>query len=538
MNSTSVTVENKTLHFQPGLYRFTASYNYPQLIQLDQHQVLDNASQDLIVRDSMDIEALSFLSYSNKLVAGAWRFLTYFGRDTMISALLMQPILSKGNGSAIEAVIGSVLERLNRTDGSACHEETIGDYATYLNLQNNVTSTSPQCDYKMIDTDYYLPILLDRYFIQSKVGRERIDVFFSNEAEPFGAVECTLTYGNLSLISAKRIMSLARPFATNPTKKNLIHLKADQIVGEWRDSTYGIGGGRIPYDVNTALMPAALRSIASLARSEDIRIFPEASNWSTLADKYAKVWEDSTLSFFEVNVSKAEAIDRVESFVDTSTFYNGPSNSEYFDGPLTYYSLALDGYGNLSKVEVLNTDDCFRHFLLNTTDQVQLTSSINQTANNILRPFPAGLTTPLGVVVANPALAREGFDVLVTNFTNSAYHGTVIWSWQLAMMARGLEFQLGRCNGSEVPDFCKDNTVWLNVRDAYNRLWDVIEDNRSELSTEVWSWTWEGGKDGNYSFAALGTLPPPPGVGASTESDVRQLWSLAFLALQRNSAFA
>ena len=44
----------------------------------------------------------------------------------MISALLLEPVLSSGEGSAMEAVIGSVLERVNRTDGNVCHEETIG----------------------------------------------------------------------------------------------------------------------------------------------------------------------------------------------------------------------------------------------------------------------------------------------------------------------------------------------------------------------------------------------------------------------------
>lgn len=44
----------------------------------------------------------------------------------MISALLMDPVMSYGNASAIEAVLGSVCERINATDGSTCHEETIG----------------------------------------------------------------------------------------------------------------------------------------------------------------------------------------------------------------------------------------------------------------------------------------------------------------------------------------------------------------------------------------------------------------------------
>jgi hypothetical protein len=44
----------------------------------------------------------------------------------MIATLLLEPVLSGGKGGAIEAVIAGVLERLNMTDGSVCHEETIG----------------------------------------------------------------------------------------------------------------------------------------------------------------------------------------------------------------------------------------------------------------------------------------------------------------------------------------------------------------------------------------------------------------------------
>jgi hypothetical protein len=80
----------------------------------------------------------------------------------MISALLLHPVPSERSGSAIEAAIGAVPERINRTDGSVCHEETIGDYATYLNLQENITSTAPRYDYKIIDSDLYLPVLMQQ----------------------------------------------------------------------------------------------------------------------------------------------------------------------------------------------------------------------------------------------------------------------------------------------------------------------------------------------------------------------------------------
>jgi hypothetical protein len=111
----NVTIDNGIISFGAGFYHFTASFNYPQLTQLTPQQVLNNASQGLIVNQTADTTSLSFLSYTEKLLAGTWRFLTYFGRDSMITALLMRDTLSAGNASALEAVIGAVLERVNRT---------------------------------------------------------------------------------------------------------------------------------------------------------------------------------------------------------------------------------------------------------------------------------------------------------------------------------------------------------------------------------------------------------------------------------------
>ena len=119
----AITVDNRTLKFEEGDYRFYAAYNYPQLDRLNESVVLNSVSQELISSQPETVTSLSFLSYSDKLLAGTWRFLTYFGRDSMIAALLLQPVISD---TAIEAVIGAVLERINSTSGTVAHEETIG----------------------------------------------------------------------------------------------------------------------------------------------------------------------------------------------------------------------------------------------------------------------------------------------------------------------------------------------------------------------------------------------------------------------------
>lgn len=419
--SSDVKINNRTLEFDAGTYNFTATFDYPQSTQLNASAVLNPQSQSLIQQDPDQTTSLSFLSYTQKLLAGSWRFLTYFGRDSMISLLLTNDILSEGQGGAVEAVIGAVLERLNRTDGSACHEETIGDYATYLNEQDNITSTAPSYDYKMIDTDLYLPVTMQNYFIGSSVGRSRRDPFLATQAT-INPKNAGLSYKDLALISAEKIMNVTDAFAQpgGQTETNLLHLKQGQVVGQWRDSTYGIGGGRIPYDVNTALAPAALRAIAALSAAG---LFPEHPDWATTAATNAKVWEDSTLAFFAVDVPAAQARSLVANYT-TTTGLGFPSRTDEITSDVHYHALARQGNNDQDTVEVMNTDDCFRHFLLNTTDQAQLTAFVNQTANNILRPFPAGLSTPVGLLVAKTAYG--GAPVYAANWSNNAYQGTVV----------------------------------------------------------------------------------------------------------------
>lgn len=561
-NDSTIRITNKTVRFGAGFYRFSAFLNYPQLKQLEPAQIFNNKSQSLVRREPEQVTALSFFSYSEKLLAGGWRFLTYFGRDTMIAALLLEPVLKTGKGSAIEAVIGSALERVNRTDGSVCHEETIGDYATYLNYQKNVSSSDAGFVYPMIDTDYFLPILMQRYFRGSP---NRIRPLLKTQAGKINKQNSNLTWGDLSYATARKIMNLTAAFEAEQTIDNLVHLKEGEIVGQWRDSTYGLGNSRIPFDVNTALVPAGLYAIAELAAMPGV--FPNNSitrNWPSVALARARVWEDKTLPLFTFNrtVEKAESL--LREFTAKNTFYKGPTHAESLlkyshNGTIVDYGLAINSTASPDILPITHTDTAFRHFLLNSTDDKQLTAFVNSTANAILRPFPAGLTTPVGAVVANPSLA--GQEVLTANFTNSAYHGTVVWSWQLALLARGFELQLDRCsttktpsvagkgkpNNTPVPAFCSDKSVHGALKQAYNHLWDVIDNNEDQLQSEVWSWTYSSANitkrsstnetDQGYKLTPLGALPPPPGVSGATESNIRQTWSLTFLALQRNTKF-
>jgi hypothetical protein len=66
--------------------------------------------------------------------------------------------------------------------------------------------------------------------------------------------------------------------------------------------------------------------------------------------------------------------------------------------------------------------------------------------------------------------------------------------------------------------------LYQKVLSAYDHLWDLIEANSGQLSSEVWSWNYNDG----YKATPLGTFVP-------TESNIRQLWSLTFLAIRRKT---
>ena len=70
--------------FAPGVYSFEAHVNYAQIHSILPSQLLKPSFDNLISSHPDAVKSLSFLCSSDKILAGAWRFLTYFGRDSMI----------------------------------------------------------------------------------------------------------------------------------------------------------------------------------------------------------------------------------------------------------------------------------------------------------------------------------------------------------------------------------------------------------------------------------------------------------------------
>ncbi|MFZ0550705.1 MAG: hypothetical protein WAM21_07840, partial [Steroidobacteraceae bacterium] len=129
--------------------RITALTGETPLVPLAGQDLMRNPSAgDLATR-----QTLTFLAYREKLLAGSWRFDTYFGRDTLMSLRLLMPVLSP---TAVEAGLDSVLARLS-PQGEVAHEEDIGEMAVLDHLKaDGSRSAAPVYDYKMIDEDYLL----------------------------------------------------------------------------------------------------------------------------------------------------------------------------------------------------------------------------------------------------------------------------------------------------------------------------------------------------------------------------------------------
>lgn len=440
--------------------------------------VNERAGDDRRARD-----ALAFLSYEEKLLAGSWRYLTYFGRDTLLSVLLLMDVLEP---DAIEAGLRAVIERL-APNGDVAHEEDIGDFAA----ARRRTSADPFFDYKMIDDDFLLAPAAARYLLDGS-RRERARDFLSERA-PDGKTFEEKLRTNLALV-----LERARPYGAEQTVANLIALPSGQPTGEWRDSEVGLGNGRIPYDVNAALVPAALDAAQRLCAGvlEDEECASEAGRLLT-------PWRGAH-SHFDVRVPAERARELVGAFA-TERGVDSTGALASIDGEIVFSAVSLDAAG--TPIPVMNSDEGFALFFTDPSPE-----RLRAIAATYDRPFPAGLMTPAGIVVANPAYSDDA--ELRALFTTDHYHGTVVWSWQQALARAGMKRALARTD--------LDAETRARVERADAAIARAIEENRAFGTGELWTLRIASGGIDRFPFGA--------GAQHHTESNAAQLWSTVFLA--------
>jgi hypothetical protein len=526
--------------------------------QIFNRQFLDFLSRAGSERDSAGVVhyrrlerqvlGVELLSSEEKLMAGLPNFATYFGRDMMMTALMMRPIWSP---EMAEHVIASVLRKLGPV-GQVSHEEALGGQAirenaiTYdsligeyfgairnghsqrtdsiLDQARNVLRDlqATRENYHMIDDEFQLPVLVARYLRDSARSAARKRAFLA-DTSPGGTSRLALLLKELALVATETRLYVEQPRATNLVsfpKRDSVHWRS----ASWRDSDAGYGSGRFAMDVNAIWVPHALEAIALiLATLPAIGITPAALDSvaptvrqtvlgeyvrdSTSLRRAIEIWRKSR-RHFEVTLAPSQVRHRVRSKLtwlprEERRYWERivagqPSDSFHF------LALSLDSAG--SRTQVVNTDPATELFLSDTMKPGTVLRDIVA----FLRPYPIGLFVDgLGLLATNDAYATPR---IWERFRLDSYHGPhVVWGREVNLFFIGLANQISGAS--------KDAALESYVRqldDALRRT--LTAANASGLQhNELWSYQIKGGR-----------LQP---VRYGTSSDV-QLWNTTDLVVE------
>jgi hypothetical protein len=461
-----------------------------------------------VVRDAL--RNFKFLAFREKLMAGSWQYLTYFGRDTSVTLLLLEPILS---GEALQDGLQSLVDRTS-DQGKVAHEEEVGSLDELDRIREGSTldpNARPHLDHKMVDSEFFLPLVWAAYARHASPAAQEAFLSERNQRQETNRDTMVRNFG--------RILKEARRFASNPRPQNLVALEPGVPVGNWRDSTTGIGNGRYPADINLWLMPAALDAIGGAASHFRSQL-PTHGEIARLQ----RAWRQAR-PLFEVDLSVDEMRSRVRQFLADSNrvserqalmavkiganctvaqFLAGQAPAALAGG-LRFPAISLDAQGK--PIPIMHSDAVFG-LLFDRLDSNEVRSLLRP----FQLPFPLGLRSEVGLLTANPAydpqMARRAL------FSSKAYHGTVVWVWPQAMLELGLERQERRFRHSSLGSQLQ--TLLSQFSAARSRLGSLA---LSEL----------------YAFRAQGShlVAVPYGAGnlSDTEANPIQLWSSVLPAL-------
>ena len=486
------------------------------------------------------VRGVELLSAREKLMAGLPNFATYFGRDMMMTALMMRAVWVP---TMSEHVIASVLRKLG-PHGEVSHEEALGGQAIRENAvvyDSLVTASAgaasggrrPEADtlmvrarevlrdlqrtrenYHMIDDEYQLPVLAARWLADSAIPLERKRAFLL-AAEEGRETRLAGLLRELALV-AKQTQAYAR----DPHPLNLVSFPLRDSVhwrsASWRDSDAGYAGGRFAMDVNAIWVPEALQATTTIlaalpalglepAALDSLMPGPEAGPLGRyLRDSLAlrravETWRGAR-RHFEVTLGPGEIGERLRA----KLAWLPAEERGYWEqvlrkageprDTLRFLALSLDAAGR--PIPVVNTDPATGLFLGSFTSTTELAPFV--------RPYPVALfADSLGPLVANDAYASR---TIWERFRKDTYHGPgVVWGREVNLLLLALANAVA--NGADSD---------RRFADALRRTLAAVHASGLE-HTELWSYRIEGGR----------LRPTRYGTG----SDI-QLWSGTGLAVQ------
>jgi hypothetical protein len=528
----------------------------------------DSAVITRYLRLEREVRGVELLSSREKLMAGLPNFATYFGRDGMMSALMMRPVWTH---AMTEHEIASVLRKLSAS-GEVSHEEALGGQAIRENAAEYGASIADyrrlarggarreadsalarardvlrdlqavRENYRMMDDELQLPVLAARYLGDPDVAPDRKRAFL-NDTSSHGTSHLALLLRELGYVA-----TLTARYARTPTVEHLVAFpKRDAthwFPGSWRDSNAGYANGRFAMDINAIWAPKALESTATILTalrtlgftpSGIDAIAPEVARTplaeyvrdSTSLARAVETWRGAR-HHFDVALAPSDVGARTRSKlawlpVDERRYWEkvlaaGDPTRDPTRDSLRFPALSLDSAGR--PIPVVNTDAAMRLFLEDLTAQVVSgvlsPDSVLRVVDPFLRPYPTGLfVAQLGPVVANDNYASR---TVWEAFRTDLYHSPrVVWGREVNLFVLGTANQIaGAYDGS---GRLRDPALASYVRGLGDALRGVTAAVRASglAHNELWS----------YRIADGRLLPSRYG----TSSDV-QLWNTTDLAVQ------
>jgi hypothetical protein len=507
---------------------------------------LDRAAPEVRGDIERELEELSLLAYRDRYLAGSWRFLTYFGRDTMLSLRMLAPVLSQ---EALAAGLRSVLDRLS-PEGQVAHEENLGDQASLDRLREFVEHAPPSPG-SLLALRRQLPTLGAPFHDRVMVDDDLMLVGLAREVlsrlEP-SARATFLADREGHALSHRDLLLRNLEYLLERLEGSWIGLRDGHSVGDWRDSQSGLAFQPFPFSVNGALAESAARSLGELLSGELLGARPELVEAAAalglarlgallrgdVAGQVARLrerWRERRARY-RVTLSAPEVQRRLIAYLDslggeaaealrTAPLVGAGSLGDFLAGgaapfqgeEFSFHGLVLTDAEE--PLPVMHSDAVL--LLLDVPPWELPEEELEELLRPFLLPYPLGLALPAGFVVASPGLS--GLEEEWRRFDRHAYHGSVVWGWQLAMLdAVLLRWDRDpRLTG-------RSRELWDETRARLEAMEPAIRGIRHE---ELWTWAVRGGA----------VLPLPFGIEAasSTESNALQLWNLAPLAnaLQR-----
>ena len=529
--------------------RGTASRNAADAAKVMRYRLLER-----------DVRGTELLVSKEKLMAGLPNYATYFGRDMMMTSLMMQPVWTD---AMPEFVIASALRKLG-PEGDVSHEEALGGQAIRENAaqynahvanyfsarqrSRNAADTAlsharavladlqkVRENYHMRDDEFQLPVVVARYLTNPAVSASRKRAFLRDTSDGRGP-RIGLLLKELALVS-----TLAAPYARDPVVQNLIaspRLDATHWRSiSWRDSNAGYANGRFEMDINAIWAPRGLESISQILASLKTLGFDSGDllamagvRESPLADflrdsvalpKAIQNWRGAA-QHFVVTLSPEEIQTRVNAKLQwlpagERAFWQRVLTSTGADkSPLSFMAISLDSAGK--PIPVVNTDPATALLLRDSRDvSPEAIGVVQRDVRAITRAYPVGLFIDrLGPVVANDAYTTPA---VWEAFRQDTYHSPrVVWGREVNLILLGLANQVnGASDVAARNGVSQGLTAYLSeLTGALTKINGAVESSGLKHN-ELWSYEIEGG--------AL----RPIRYGASTDV---QLWNVTDLAVQ------